>query len=221
MTSGVVDRSNGMPEIAEQFSDATQQREAAHLGMWIFLATEVLFFGGLFAGYVEGRVLYPDAFATASRHTDVVIGTINTVLLMTSSLCMSLAVRSIIVGQQRAAVWWMALTLMLGVAFLGLKGVEYTEDFRKHLVPALNFRFAGPNASEAQLFFILYFLMTGLHAIHLTIGVGVVAVLMILIARGRFSPHYYTPVEIGGLYWHFVEIVWIFLYPLLYLAART
>jgi cytochrome c oxidase subunit 3 len=212
---------NGATEIAEQFSDATQQREAAHLGMWVFLATEVLFFGGLFAGYVVGRVLHPEAFAVASRHTDVVIGTINTALLLTSSLSMALAVRAAMVGRQRAAVRLLAVTLILGLAFLGLKGVEYTKDFHEHLVPALNFQFAGPHAPEVQQFFVLYFLTTGLHAIHVTIGVGAITVLMIMSARGRFSADYYTPVEMGGLYWHFVDIVWIFLYPLLYLVSRT
>jgi cytochrome c oxidase subunit 3 len=212
---------NGMSAVAEQFTDAAQQRDAARLGMWVFLATEVLFFGGLFAAYLVGRVLYPGAFAEASRHTDVLIGSVNTVLLLTSSLCMSLAVRAITGGIPRAAVWWMAATLVLGVAFLGLKGLEYAGDFHKHLVPALNFRFAGSDAPAAQLFFILYFLMTGLHAIHLTVGVGLVAVLLIMSARGRFSADYYTPVELGGLYWHFVDIVWIFLYPLLYLVARS
>jgi cytochrome c oxidase subunit 3 len=207
--------------VAEQFDSAEQQRAAATLGMWVFLSTEVLFFGGLFSAYVVGRVLYPEAFAAASRHTDVVIGTVNTAVLLTSSLTMALAVRASWLGRQRAVTWLLLATLMLGLVFLGLKAVEYTKDYHEHLVPALNFAVDDPREAQIKLFFILYFLTTGLHAIHLTVGVGVVATLIVMNVRGRFSKAYHTPVEIAGLYWHFVDIVWIFLYPLLYLVSRA
>jgi len=207
--------------LAEQFERPEQQREAATLGMWVFLATEVLFFGGLFAAYTVGRILYPDAFAAASRHTDVLIGSINTALLLTSSLTMALAVRAGKQGHSRAITWLLLATLLLGLGFLGLKGVEYTEDFHEHLVPALNISVEGPYEPQQELFFILYFLTTGLHAIHVTVGVCVIGALIAMNIHGRFSKSYYTPVEIGGLYWHFVDIVWIFLYPLLYLVARA
>ena len=211
-----------MAEItAEQFVDAEQQREAAHLGIWVFLATEVLFFGGLFAAYLVCRVLYAGAFGDASKHTDVLIGTLNTAILLTSSLFMALAVRASKLGQRRATTWCLLITLLLGVVFLGLKAMEYHKDYIDHLVPVLDFHFGGPHPAQAELFFILYFLMTGLHAIHVAVGIGVLGVLARMSARRRFSPHYFTPVEVGGLYWHFVDIVWIFLYPLLYLVSRT
>jgi cytochrome c oxidase subunit 3 len=220
MSRGKVEM-NQASVVAEQFDSAEQQRAAATLGMWVFLSTEVLFFGGLFSAYVVGRVLYPEAFAAASRHTDVVIGTVNTAVLLTSSLTMALAVRASWLGRQRAVTWLLLATLMLGLVFLGLKAVEYTKDYHEHLVPALNFAVDDPREAQIKLFFILYFLTTGLHAIHLTVGVGVVATLIVMNVRGRFSKAYHTPVEIAGLYWHFVDIVWIFLYPLLYLVSRA
>ena len=220
MSRGKVDM-NQAPVVAEQFDNAEQQREAATLGMWVFLTTEVLFFGGLFIGYVIGRVLYPEAFAAASRHTDVVIGTVNTAVLLTSSLTMALAVRAARLDRRRLITVMLFATLVLGLAFLGLKAVEYTKDYHEQLVPALNFAVDEPREPQIKLFFVLYFLTTGLHAIHLTVGIGVIATLILMNLRGRFSKAYYTPVEISGLYWHFVDIVWIFLYPLLYLISRA
>ena len=205
--------------VAHQFDDASQQHESSVLGMWVFLATEIMFFGGLFAGYTVYRVMHPAAFEAASRHLDVVLGALNTGVLLTSSLTMALAVRCAQVGKRRGIVALLAVTMVLGVAFLGIKGLEYYQKYTDHLVPGASFSFPGPDSREAEMFFYLYFAMTGLHAIHMIAGIGVVSVIAIQAARGRFTPTYYTPLEVTGLYWHFVDIIWIFLFPLLYLIG--
>jgi cytochrome c oxidase subunit 3 len=206
--------------VAHQFDDAEQQFEASALGMWAFLATEVLFFGGLFAAYAVYRQYYPEAFAAASSHLDIVLGAVNTAILIGSSLTMVLAVYSARFGSRRAQVLFLLATLVLGLFFLGIKAVEYQHKFHEHLVPGLNFQFPGKEVQHAQIFFSLYFAMTGMHALHMVIGAGLLVTLAVLAWRGRFSAAYYTPVEIVGLYWHFVDIVWIFLFPLLYLIGR-
>jgi cytochrome c oxidase subunit 3 len=206
--------------LAHQFDDLEQQSEAATLGMWAFLVTEVLFFGGLFLGYVVYRSSYPEAFASGSHHLDVALGAVNTAVLIGSSLTMALAVHAAQVGRQKELVLFLLGTILLGAVFLGIKGVEYAHKFAEHLVPGPSFVFAGPHAHQAQLFFSFYFAMTGLHAAHMVIGIGVLAVLTVMAWGGRFSAAYYAPVEISGLYWHFVDIVWIFLFPLLYLIGR-
>lgn len=206
------------PWLREQFETAGQQREAAHLGMWGFIATEIMFFGGLFAGYTVYRYAYPHAFAEGSRHTNLLYGTINTALLLTSSLTMTLAVNAAQRGLNRAIVWNILLTVLLAAGFLAVKGLEYSEDIREHLVPGPSF-FALGHPHE-ELFFYFYWAMTGLHALHLLIGIGVLSGLALMAARHRYSEKYFTPIEMGGLYWHFVDTVWIFLYPLLYLIDR-
>jgi len=204
--------------IAEQFEDAAQQREAATLGMWTFLATEILFFGGLFTAYVAYRHAYPDGFAAGSRHTDLFFGTLNTAILLTSSLTMALAVHAAQGNQIKSTVRCLFLTLGLAFGFLVVKGFEYHKDFVEHLIPGAGF---APELPErAQLFFWLYWAMTGLHALHVIVGLGVLTVMTWLAWRGRFSAAYHTPIEMAGFYWHFVDIVWIFLYPLLYLIGR-
>ena len=203
--------------VAEQFDDARQQRDAATLGMWVFLATEVLFFGGMFTAYIVYRTLYPEAFAEASHAMNVVLGGINTAVLLCSSLTMALAIHAAEHDERDKSLIFLVLTMILGVTFLGIKGVEYAQKFEEHFVPGVDFQFRGPYGSNAQIYFILYFMMTGVHAIHLIIGVGVLTVMTFHAARGRFSSHYSAPLEVTGLYWHFVDIVWIFLYPLLYL----
>lgn len=205
--------------VAHQFDDAAQQQESSLLGMWIFLATEIMFFGGLFASYTVYRVVHPAAFEAASRHLDIVLGTLNTCVLLTSSLTMALAVRCAQIGKRRIAVAFLIATMLLGVAFLGIKGTEYYQKYTDHLVPGLSFSFPGPYSHEAEMFFYLYFAMTGLHAIHMIAGIGVLIVMALQAARGRFTPDYYTPLEVAGLYWHFVDIIWIFLFPLLYLIG--
>jgi cytochrome c oxidase subunit 3 len=206
--------------VAHQFDDATQQYEASTLGMWAFLITEVMFFGGLFAGFFVYILGHAQAFAEGSRHLDLALGTVNTVVLLGSSLTMALAVRSAQQGDRRGQVAFLLLTVALGLAFLGIKGFEYAHKFEQHLVPGPNFRMEGPHGQSAQLFFSFYFAMTGVHALHMVVGIGLLAWLLLNAWRGKYSAAYFTPVEVSGLYWHFVDVVWIFLFPTLYLVAR-
>jgi cytochrome c oxidase subunit III len=189
--------------------------------MWLFLITEVLFFGGLFLAYMLYRVWYPVAWAEASRELDIVLGAFNTAVLIGSSLTMAFAVRAAQTGKQRATVGWILSTMALGLVFLIVKYFEYAEKFEHHHVPGPDFHFEGPQAGPAQIYFSLYFLMTGLHATHMIIGFFIMAVIAWMAHKKRFTPEWYTPVEISGLYWHFVDIVWIFLFPLLYLVDRA
>lgn len=214
------------PHLAHQFEDMGQQRATATLGMWTFLATEVMFFGGLFTGYCVYRFTDPAAFALASRHLSVPLGSINTFVLLSSSLTVALAVHAGQTGNRKGQVRWLVLTMLLGLAFLGIKAKEYSLEFEEHLVPGWNFSAAalhppegapGRMIAHAQMFFVFYFFMTGLHALHMIIGIGVFLAITVMAQRGRFTPEYHTPLELSGLYWHFVDIVWVFLYPLLYL----
>ena len=205
---------------AHQFEDVEQQHHASWLGMWVFLATEVMFFGGMFTGYAFYRVGYPDAFAAGSNRLDIVLGAINTAVLISSSLTMALAVYSAEKGRSNATVRCLILTMLLGAVFLGIKFYEYYQKFVEYLVPGAAFRFEEPLRGPAQIFFSFYFAMTGLHALHMIIGLGLLSVIAVKARRGGFSEAYYTPVELSGLYWHFVDIVWIFLFPLLYLVGR-
>jgi len=206
--------------LAHQFDDLEQQKQAATLGMWVFLVTEVLFFGGLFACYVVYRLSYPEAWTEASHELDILLGGFNTAVLICSSLTMALAVQGAQLGRRRMLIVFLLLTIALGGVFLGVKAVEYHHKYVESHVPGPGFSFHGPHAREAQLFFALYFAMTGMHALHMVVGVGLLLNLVRQGMRGRFSPDYYTPVEMVGLYWHFVDIVWIFLFPLLYLLGR-
>jgi cytochrome c oxidase subunit III len=206
--------------LAHHFESLDQQKEAATLGMWVFLVTEVLFFGGLFAGYAIYRTWYPDAFAAASRELDIVLGSINTVVLITSSLTMALAVHAAQTGERRLVLWLLLATMALGATFLGIKGVEYYHKFAEHHVPGPAFSFEPEYFSQAQIFFSFYFMMTGLHALHMVIGLGIMLVMLWWTWNGTITFDYANPIEISGLYWHFVDIVWIFLFPLLYLIGR-
>jgi cytochrome c oxidase subunit 3 len=206
--------------VAHQFDDSVQQRTAAELGMWVFLATEVMFFGGMILLYTAYHYVYPHSFAHASRHLDVVIGGVNTAVLLGSSLTMALAVHGARAGFRRLLLVGLALTIVLGAVFLTLKGVEWHHKWEDALVPGLRFHLEAEDAGAQEIFFLLYFTMTGVHALHLIIGLGVVGTMLWLAWRGRFSPAYYNPVEVSGLYWHFVDIVWIFLLPMLYLIGR-
>ena len=189
--------------------------------MWVFLITEIMFFGGVFAGYTVYRNAYPEAFAEASRHLGVVLGAINTAVLICSSLTMAMAVHAAQIGRRKALVTFLLLTIALGSLFLGIKVVEYSHKFHEHLVPGAAFLYEGPHAPQAEIFFSFYFAMTGMHALHMIIGIAIISVLVFLSWRGRFTPEYYWPVELTGLYWHFVDIVWIYLFPLLYLIGRA
>jgi len=180
----------------------------------------VLFFGGLFATYMIYRSWYPDAFAVASHDLDVVLGTTNTVVLITSSLTMALAVHAAQLGQRKLLMTFLILTMILGGVFLGIKSVEYYHKFVEHHIPGPGFQFEKEYFRHAQIFFSLYFVMTGLHAIHMIIGIGIMLVMLWWSWNGTITAEYSSPIEISGLYWHFVDIVWIFLFPLLYLIGR-
>ena len=227
------------PKLQHHFETMQQQKEASTLGMWLFLLTEVLFFGGLFFAYLLYRMWYFEAFAEASRTIQIWPGLINTAVLIGSSLTMALGVRAAQTSQRSATVRWLILTIILGLVFLGIKVYEYADKFEHHHVPGPNFVWAEegheqPHSSthgvspdephfqqHTQIFFSLYFTMTGLHAIHMIIGVGLMLVIAWMAHKGKFDEHYYTPVEMSGLYWHFVDIVWIYLFPLLYLIDRS
>jgi cytochrome c oxidase subunit III len=208
--------------LREQFDTAYQQRDASTLGMWIFLITEVMFFGGMFAAYTIYRSAYPTVFAIASSSLNVKIGAINTCVLLLSSFTMVMAVRAGQLGQRKLIIFFLILTLFFGCIFLGVKAYEWTEKYEEHHMPGqVAFHLEGTDLQgPAKLFFSLYFAMTGLHAMHMVVGVGILTFLILETRKGRYSTEYYTPVDISGLYWHFVDVVWIFLFPLLYLIDR-
>ncbi|HEX8201200.1 MAG TPA: cytochrome c oxidase subunit 3, partial [Isosphaeraceae bacterium] len=249
------------PILMHHFDDVEQQHDSSVLGMWAFLATEVMFFGGLFLAYTVYRFEYWGAFAAASRELNVVLGAVNTTVLLTSSLSMALAVRAAQLRRRRDLVRYLIATMVLGTAFLGIKGYEWHHEYEKHLVPGEGFLWQGqavgapilPNPArpgdgnirgvlemfpdlmerpgapalserplsalgrEVQLYFVLYFCMTGLHAFHMIIGLALVGIMAWLSWRGWFSGGGVTQIEVTGLYWHFVDLVWVFLYPMLYL----
>lgn len=210
--------------LAHHFEDLGQQHEAATLGMWVFLATELMVFGGLFTGYAVYRAYYPSEFEETSAKLSVAFGGVNTVVLLTSSLTMALAVYASQVGRRRLATGCLIATALLGTAFLVIKGFEYYNDYLDNLVPGLAFDDQEwldqkLRPQRVKLFLMFYYIMTGLHAVHLIIGIAIIGILAYLAGKGRFTPLYYSPVEVGGLYWHFVDVVWIFLLPLLYLIG--
>jgi cytochrome c oxidase subunit 3 len=245
--------------LQHHFENMEQQREAGTLGMWIFLVTEIMFFGGMFMAYILYRTYNADAFAAASNRLNVTMGFINTIVLICSSLTMALAVYYSQVGKRKMIVLMLILTMILGSTFLVIKAFEYRDKYEKNeipgrLFPSKPFKWeeghggaAAPTqepardatternpqavptgqerrpdpvfAGRVEMFFFIYFAMTGLHALHMIIGIGMLIVLTIMAWRNRFSPEYHSPVELGGLYWHFVDIVWIFLFPLLYLLG--
>ena len=218
--------------VEQQFEDMEQQTHSATLGMWTFLATEVLFFGALFVSYAVYRTRWPDAFRESSRDLKLWLGGINALLLLVSSLTMALAVRCAVIGDNKWLIIHLCITMGLGLLFLCFKATEYTLETEEHLIPNVNFTTVPPEDAgkppaeqrhrpeQQRLFMVFYFIMTGLHALHVTIGIGVLAVLIVLARRRHFSPAYHNPVEIAGLYWHFVDIVWVFLYPALYLLRQ-
>ncbi|HZG52417.1 MAG TPA: cytochrome c oxidase subunit 3 family protein [Pyrinomonadaceae bacterium] len=210
--------------LAHHFDNLEQQREAGSLGMWLFLVTEIMFFGGLFTGYIIYRMQHPQAFAIASSTLNWKLGALNTVVLIVSSLTMALAVYFAQMGSRRSQIIFLVLTMLLGAVFLVVKGFEYADKFEHHHFPGLNFQWneavpAGVSTHHIQMFYWIYFAMTGLHALHMIIGIGAMLFLIYYAYRGRYTPEYHAPVELTGLYWHFVDIVWIFLFPLLYLLG--
>jgi cytochrome c oxidase subunit III len=236
-------------ELSGQFQTLEQQKDTATLGMWVFLVTEVLFFGGMFLTYTINRSAFSTAFGIGSNTLDITLGAGNTVVLILSSFTMAMAVWSAQVGKKKLISIFLIATLGLGTVFLGVKAVEYKQKYDHHLIPGrgfdMRYRSSHPTANDdlkelalekeevenalkndpdinfhSQLYFSLYFGMTGLHALHMIIGAGLLVWLIKGSFAGRFTPQYNTPVEVVGLYWHFVDIVWIFLFPLLYLIDR-
>ncbi len=206
---------------AEPYADLTQQHDAAMLGMWVFLATEVLFFGGPLLAYAAYRHGYPDAFAEAARHTHIVIGATNTAILLTSSFLVAWGVTVAKRGVDRIASILLAGAAALGVLFLALKGIEYRMEFAEHLFPDSKFAVGGAIGDGARLFFVFYFVATGLHAIHVTVGIAVLLIIATRTRQGAYSAAYHGPITVAGLYWHFVDVVWIFLFALIYLPGRA
>lgn len=218
------------PELRHHFADMEQQRNSASLGMWLFLVTEIMFFGGMFCAYLIYRVNHFNAFAAGSQTLDIKLGAFNTAVLLVSSLTVVLAVNAAQRGKRQQLVAYLLVTVLLGLTFLGVKAIEYNEKFKHHHVPGATFAFNEPfddngkhipvNPKEAELFFSIYFAMTGMHALHMIIGCGLFGGLAWLAWKGKYTPEYYTPIENGGLYWHLVDIIWIYLFPLLYLISR-
>jgi cytochrome c oxidase subunit 3 len=228
--------------LQHHFENMEQQRDASTLGMWVFLVTEIMFFGGMFLAYTLYRGKYGWAFASASNHLDLTLGTVNTVVLIGSSLTMAMAVYCTQVGKRQLQIVFLILTIVLGGTFLGVKAFEYYDKYESHLIPGSLIpgnRFNpeiqepgsppskhklvllhGASVKNVEMFFWIYFAMTGMHAVHMIIGIGVLFVMLFNSLKGRYGPVYYNPIEITGLYWHFVDIVWIFLFPLLYLLGR-
>jgi cytochrome c oxidase subunit 3 len=226
----------GHARLQHHFDDLDQQREASTFGMWVFLCTEILFFGGLFTAYVIYRQRFHGVFAQASHELNVTLGATNTAVLICSSLTMALSIWAAQIGKRKLTVLFLLITMALGLTFLGIKTVEYSEKgvpfgidalthlTKHHLVPGPSFHYPCPpgepcHPEQAEVFFSLYFCMTGLHALHMVVGVGLLSYLLVPSWRGRFTAEWHNPLECIGLYWHFVDIVWIFLFPLLYLIG--
>jgi cytochrome c oxidase subunit III len=215
------ERAHHHPFLQHHFEDLGQQHEASTLGMWMFLATEILFFGGFFLAYTVYRNMYPAAWAAGAHHQNWIIGTVNTIVLIGSSLTMALAVYGAQTAKRKFTTLMLVLTLLLGGVFLGVKAYEYSIHIEEGLFPGSHFTYvhhADPSLTRGiELFMLFYFGMTGMHALHMIIGFGLLLYFIRRAWRGDFGEEYYGPVEIMGLYWHFVDIVWIFLFPLLYL----
>jgi len=214
--------------LAHHFVSMEQQKEAGMVGMWLFLLTEVMFFGGLFLAYTIYRTIYPEGFLYGSHLLNVPLGGTNTVVLIVSSLTMAMAVYYSQKGEKKKLIGFLTVTLILGLAFLVIKYFEYASKIQDHLFPAVGFyapETSGahgvplPLQQEVRVFLWIYFMMTGLHALHMIVGAGILLTLILMARKGKFTKNYNSPVEISGLYWHFVDIVWIFLFPLLYLTG--
>jgi len=241
LSHAAIEEAHGHPALQHHFENMEQQREAGTLGMWVFLVTEIMFFGGMFLAYTLYRGKFPAAFASASNHLDITLGAVNTGVLILSSFTMAMSVYFTQVGKSRPQILSLVLTLLLGLTFLGIKGVEYYAKYDDrlvpgHLIPSAPFGpevahegdhdphklhlLPGATTKQVELFYWIYFAMTGMHAVHMIIGAGLLIFLILYSIKGRYGPEYHSPVEVIGLYWHFVDIVWIFLFPLLYLLGR-
>jgi cytochrome c oxidase subunit 3 len=203
--------------VAHHFSGIDRQTEAMRLGMWLFLATEVLLFAGLFCGYAVYRFQFPLAFQECSRVLNLALGTTNTVVLITSSFTVALGIHYARTDKPKLAGICLLITLFFALCFLGIKAVEYAEHFKEHALPGKYYASEEVKVPGAAMFYTLYFLMTGLHGVHVVAGMSVLSYITVRTFQGRYSSRYYMGIELGGLYWHLVDLVWIFLYPLLYL----
>lgn len=212
--SGVAEKD---AHLAHHFVDSEQQFEASKLGMWIFLVTEILFFGGLFVAYIVFRSWHPDLFEQAAMTLDTTLGAVNTVVLIASSLTIVLAVRAAQVNDQRQQLIMLGATIAFAITFMVIKYFEYTHKFEYGMLPAGLYTYDGIEHELAPVFYSIYYMMTGLHGLHVIIGIGLISWLMVRAAKGTFHSNYFTPIEIVALYWHLVDIIWIFLFPLLYL----
>ena len=204
--------------LAHHFENIEKQSHAERLGMWLFLASEVLLFTALFAAYAVYRYLYSDAFAEASRAIETWLGLVNTIILVTSSFTVALGLNEAVKGNGRRTGLWFAVSVLFALAFLALKAVEYSHHFHEGQLPGRYYTFHELQAPGASLFFALYFLITGLHGVHVVVGMTILAVVGVKAARGKYSAQYHTPVELAGLYWHLVDLIWIFVFPLIYLV---
>lgn len=208
------------PHLEFHYTSLEHQSETAIAGMWLFLATEVLFFGAAFLVYFVQRHYHPEGFREASAHAEFTVGTINTLLLVTGSLSYTWGLSRAQRGDNRRLLHACVVTALIGIAFMGLKLYEWSKDFDEHLFPGPTFALQGADSGGAQLFYSFYFVMTGLHGVHLTIGIAAVLWIAWHARRNVYSPQYHTPVEVVGLYWSFVDIVWLILYPSIYLVSR-
>ena len=205
--------------VREQFNNPQQQRETATLGMWVFIITEMMLFGGLFTAYTVYRLNYYQGFTEASGEMKFWMGAVNTAVLICSSFTMAMAVHSAETGKKRRLVLFLVSTIAIGLVFLAIKFTEYYLHYQEHKVPGLWFEASGPHAAPEQMFFVFYFIMTGLHATHMIIGIGILSVMILRSAFGSISENYHTPIDITGLYWHFVDVIWVFLFAIFYIPG--
>ena len=210
---------NNRTILYEQFTDLEQQRESSTAGIWVFIASEIMFFGALMVAFTVYRINHQAAFTEGAQQLNVVLGSINTAILFTSGLSMSLAAATNKMGAKGWTIIFLLATALLGIIFLGIKGFEYHEDWNKALFPGSTFRWTSPNSPQVQLFFVLYFIMTGFHALHLLVGIGLILVMAFLSCRGWIHEKHFMPLDVTGIYWHFVDLVWVFLFALLYLLG--
>lgn len=205
--------------VAHHFTDAEQQRDSAKLGMWVFLLTEILFFGGLFCAYAIYRSWYPEMFHAAHKALDVKMGFINTLVLITSSVTMALAIRFMQVGNKKATMYNLFATLVFAGIFLVIKYFEYSHKFHLGQLPGKYYTYTGIEGTNPHIFFSIYFVMTGIHGIHVIAGMIAIGIMLYKTKNDQFNASYYNPIEVTGLYWHLVDLIWIFLFPLLYLVS--
>jgi cytochrome c oxidase subunit 3 len=205
--------------LREQFATPEQQRESATLGMWIFIITELMLFGAMFAAFSIYRYWYPAAFTRGSGEMELWMGAVNTAILICSSFTMSLAEYAGASGKANRCAWLLLLTAALGAAFLAIKFTEYYMHYQDHKLPGFGFVESGPQSHEMQLFFFFYFMMTGLHSLHLLIGIGLVMVMLYPVLLDNISERYHTPIDNVSLYWHFVDVIWVFLYAIFYIPG--